>query len=31
LSWYNSDGYQELISIRQAASTADFILIDGRP
>ena len=31
LAWYNSDGYQELISIRQAASTADFILIDGRP
>ena len=31
----NSDGWhprpQELISIRQAASTADFILIDGRP
>lgn len=31
LAWYNSEGYQELIGIRQAASTADFILIDGRP
>ena len=31
LAWYNSDGYQKLIGIRQAASTADFILIDGRP
>ena len=31
LAWYNSDGYRELIGIRQAAATADFILIDGRP
>jgi uncharacterized protein (DUF1330 family) len=31
LDWYNSDGYQELIRIRQTAATADFILIDGRP
>ena len=31
LAWYNSDGYQELVRVRQAASTADFILIDGRP
>ena len=30
LAWYNSDGYQELVRIRQSASTADFILIDGR-
>lgn len=30
LEWYNSDGYQELVRIRQSASTGDFILIDGR-
>ena len=30
LEWYNSDAYQELIRIREAASTADFILMDGR-
>jgi uncharacterized protein (DUF1330 family) len=30
LAWYHSDGYQELVRIRQSASTADFILIDGR-
>ena len=31
LAWYNSDGYQELVRIRQSASTADFILMTGRP
>jgi len=31
LAWYNSDGYQALIRIRERAATADFILIDGRP
>ena len=31
LAWYNSDGYQALIAIRERASTANFILIDGRP
>ncbi|MEE2637026.1 MAG: DUF1330 domain-containing protein [Acidobacteriota bacterium] len=30
LEWYNSDGYQKLIGVRQSASTADFILVDGR-
>ena len=30
LAWYNSDGYQELVRIRQLASSGDFILIDGR-
>ena len=30
LEWYNSDGYQELVRIRQSASTGEFILIDGR-
>ena len=30
LEWYNSDGYQELVRIRQAASSGDFILMDGR-
>ena len=30
LEWYNSDGYQELVRIRQSASTGDFILMDGR-
>ena len=30
LEWYNSDGYQELVRIRQLASSADFILLDGR-
>ncbi len=30
LEWYNSDAYQELIRMRQEASTADFILMDGR-
>ena len=30
LEWYNSDGYQELVRIRQAASTGEFILMDGR-
>jgi len=30
LEWYNSDGYQELVGVRQSASTADFILMDGR-
>ena len=31
LEWYNSEEYQELAKIRRPASTADFILIDGRP
>jgi uncharacterized protein (DUF1330 family) len=31
LAWYNSDAYQALVRIRQSASTADFILLDGRP
>ena len=31
LGWYNSDDYQELAMIRRGASTADFILMDGRP
>ena len=31
LEWYNSDEYQELAMIRRTASTADFILMDGRP
>ena len=30
LEWYNSDGYQELVRIRQSASTGEFILMDGR-
>jgi len=30
LEWYNSDDYQELIRIRQSASSGDFILMDGR-
>ena len=30
LAWYNSDGYQELIRIRQSASTGEMILLDGR-
>ena len=30
LKWYNSDGYQELVRIRQSASSGDFILMDGR-
>ena len=30
LGWYNSDDYQELVRIRQSASTGEFILIDGR-
>ena len=30
LAWYNSDGYQDLVRIRQSASTGDFILLDGR-
>ena len=30
LEWYNSDEYQELVRIRQTASTGDFILMDGR-
>ena len=30
LEWYNSDGYQELVRIRQSASSGDFILMDGR-
>ncbi len=30
LEWYNSAEYQELAMIRRAASTADFILMDGR-
>ena len=30
LEWYNSGEYQELAMIRRAASTADFILMDGR-
>ena len=29
--WYHSDEYQELAMIRRTASTADFILMDGRP
>ncbi len=29
--WYNSNAYQALVRIRQSASTADFILLDGRP
>ncbi len=31
LAWYHSDAYQALVRIRQSASTADFILLDGRP
>tara|TARA_A100001037_G_scaffold260725_1_gene249322 strand:+ start:238 stop:600 length:363 start_codon:yes stop_codon:yes gene_type:complete len=31
LAWYNSDRYQALIAIRERASTANFILLDGRP
>ena len=30
LEWYNSDGYQELVRIRQSAASGDFILMDGR-
>ena len=30
LAWYNSDDYQDLVRIRQSASTGDFILLDGR-
>jgi len=29
LAWYNSDDYQDLVRIRQSASTGDFILLDG--
>ena len=31
LEWYNSEEYQELVQIRHAASTADLIVIEGRP
>ncbi len=31
LAWYNSEEYQELVQIRHAASTADLIVIEGRP
>lgn len=27
--WYDSDGYRELRAKRQAASTADLIIVDG--
>ena len=30
LAWYNSDDYQELIRIRQSASTGELVLLDGR-
>ncbi len=29
LEWYESDGYQALVKIRQSASTGDVVLIDG--
>jgi uncharacterized protein (DUF1330 family) len=28
-AWYHSDGYQQLAVIRRAASTADFVLVEG--
>ena len=31
LEWYDSEEYQELVQIRHAASTADLIVIEGRP
>ena len=30
LEWYYSEGYQELVRIRELASSADFVLMDGR-
>jgi uncharacterized protein (DUF1330 family) len=28
-SWYHSDDYQQLASVRREASTADFVLVEG--
>ena len=30
-AWYHSDGYQQLAAIRRAASTTDFVLVEGVP